>query len=89
MKIPCVLIVVCLCSSCSSNIPPSSRQGQGYMYNEYISDVLTKCENESALITLTMYDAAVKNGEHPSEQDVRNLERMLKESCWRYYGILI
>lgn len=79
--IPCLIFL----SSCSI----VEKQSVVYMSNwreEHQQEVMDNCYKEAVHLTLLNYEA---NGYSWTEQDVAHVERILKESCWKFNNIVI
>lgn len=51
--------------------------------------ILEKCSSESHLLTLRVYESKLAAGYELTQADVVQLQRMLMESCLKYYGLFI
>lgn len=86
-----LLLLTALLAACSSQQKQEIYYGNGYMWQEYIDQRLKQCYDESAMLTLMMFeaDSVSKEPRLKTQEDVEKLERMLKDSCANYYKIII
>ncbi|MNF50232.1 hypothetical protein D3C85_293190 [compost metagenome] len=63
-----------------------SPRYKDFVYMKNIRDALTTCREEAMLITLVNYEA---QGRKWSEEQVKEVERKVFESCLRYRRVVI
>lgn len=85
------LLLTALLAACSSQQKQEVYYGNGYMWQEYVDQKLKQCHDESATLTLMMFEADQQSlsPRLRTKEDVEKLERMLKDSCVKYYKITI
>lgn len=83
------LLLIALLTACSSQQKQEIYYSNGYMWQDYVDQKLKQCHDESAMLTLMMFEADQQSVSPRlrTQEDVEKLERMLKDSCVRYYQI--
>lgn len=56
---------------------------------EWQNEILEKCSSESHLLTLRIYESKLAAGYELTQADVMQLQKMLMDSCLKYYGLFI
>jgi hypothetical protein len=56
---------------------------------EWQNEILEKCSSESHLLTLRIYESKLAAGYELTQADVVQLQKILMESCLKYYGLFI
>lgn len=51
--------------------------------------ILEKCNSESHLLTLRIYESKIATGYEVTQVDVVQLQRMLMQSCLVYFNVVI
>jgi hypothetical protein len=56
---------------------------------DWQNEILEKCNSESHLLTLRIYESKLATGYELTQADVVQLQKILMESCLKYYGLFI
>jgi len=78
------LLLISACTTKSNPVVYTSTWRE-----EWQNEILEKCSSESHILTLRIYESKLAAGYELTQADVMQLQRMLMESCLKYYGLFI
>jgi len=81
------LAALLLISACTTK-PPIVVYGSHWR-EDWQNAILEKCSSESHLLTLRIAEAKLAAGYDLTQADVMQIQRVLMESCLKYYGLFI
>lgn len=81
------LAALLLISACSTK--PHTVVYTSAWREDWQNEILEKCSSESHLLTLRIYESKLAAGYELTQEDVVHLQKILMESCLKYYGLFI